>query len=87
MRIYEEREADKLGNMRTQIGGTETADGPFAPHQSEKETVIIAQEQIETSVGMAVILGGLGHFVDGFESCIGIIDIRHEGEVAFIGGF
>ena len=58
-----------------------------SPAPEWKETVIIAQEQIETSVGMAVILGGLGHFVDGFESCIRIIDIRHEGEVAFIGGF
>jgi hypothetical protein len=43
------------GQMGTQVGGAKAADRPFASGESEKEPVVVLEEQIEAAEGAAAV--------------------------------
>ena len=38
------------GETASQVPGSKATDGPLSPNQGEKQTVVVLQEQIETSI-------------------------------------
>ena len=50
----------EVGQMGSQVSGSEATDCPFAAYDGEKQPVVLFQEQIEAAEGAAVSHAGCG---------------------------
>jgi len=76
----------EIPEMGSEIGSAKATDVPLPAGEGDKKAMIFTEEEIEAPIGAVVLSYGFGHFVDGMQSCIGVIDAGHEAEIAFIGG-
>ncbi len=75
----------EIPEMGSEIGGAKAADVPLPAGEGDKKAMIFTEEEIEAPIGAVFLSYRFGHFVDGVQSCIGVIDAGHEAEIAFIG--
>ena len=73
------------GDGLREIGSAKATDVPLPAGEGDRESIVFAEEQIETPIGAVVLSCRFGHFVDSLQTCIGVIDAGHEAEIAFIG--
>ena len=75
----------EIPEMGSEIGSAKATDVPLPAGEGDQETIVFAEEQIETPIGAVVLSCRFGHFVDSLQTCIGVIDAGHEAEIAFVG--
>ena len=69
----------EIPEMGSEIGSAKATDVPLPAGEGDQETIVFAEEQIETPIGAVVLSCRFGHFVDSLQRAIHLIQVTSTG--------